>query len=64
MTDSPITSRSIHVLRSEPHRTMPGRTDFIYRYEFGEPSNHRAVEAWRRCHPHTGELVDKRAAPG
>lgn len=63
MTVAPIKPR-LRVLCNEPHRTMSGRTDTIYRYAFGEPSNHRAVEAWRRRHPHIGELVDKRAAPG
>ena len=55
----------IRILRTEPHRTIIGKTDTIWRYEFGDPSNHRAVEAWGRMHPSIGPSPkDTRAAPG
>ena len=57
MTVTPQKPR-IRILRTEPHCT-------IWRFEFGKPSNHRAVEAWMRRHPHVGAgPIDKRRMPG
>ena len=51
----------IKILRTEPHRLFPEYTDTIWVYDFGDPSNHRAVEAWCRQHPYVGTgMIDNR----
>ena len=50
------------IIRTEPSRSVAGRTDTIWQYVSGP--DHREVAAWRRCNPSIGRVTDIRDVPG